>query len=146
LLLLPGVGPQLAQRIDKHRREHGPFQAVSDLRKVSGIGPALFERISPKVMVGPPVAMDPAERGEESLVEPPANATKRSKVESLEGPIDINQADIHELQRLPGIGPKLSQRIVDERGRRAFQSVQDLRRVPGIGAKTLAKIKPFVKV
>src|SRR5262245_32822641 len=34
LLQLPGVGPQLADRIVQHRHEHGPFCSVSDLERV----------------------------------------------------------------------------------------------------------------
>lgn len=146
LLLLPGIGPQLAQRIDEHRRNHGPFKTVDDLRKVPGVGPALLERIRPKATVGSDLPPRPVAPVHEPLVEPPAKASRPSKIQALSEPIDINQADVKDLQRLPGIGPKLSQRIVDERGRRSFQSVQDLRRVPGIGPKTLEKIKPYVKV
>ena len=50
------------------------------------------------------------------------------------------------MQKLPGIGPKLSQRILDERARGAFKSVEDLRRVPGIGPKTLEKLRPLVTI
>lgn len=40
LQLLPGVGPSLGQKILDYRNEHGPFKAMADLDKVSGIGPA----------------------------------------------------------------------------------------------------------
>ena len=49
-------------------------------------------------------------------------------------PIDPNTATAAELDRLPGIGPSLAARIVAERGRRPFTSVEDLTRVRGIGA------------
>jgi competence protein ComEA len=62
----------------------------------------------------------------------------------LTSPIDINHADQAELQKLPGIGPKLSQRILDERAKGPFKSIDELRRVPGIGPKTLEKVRPFV--
>jgi competence protein ComEA len=60
--------------------------------------------------------------------------------------IDINRASLEELQRLPAIGPKLSQRIVDARQLRPFRTVDELRRVPGIGPKTMEKVRPFVIV
>jgi competence protein ComEA len=47
---LPGVGPALAERIIAFREKHGPFQAVSDLLAVSGIGPAILERLSDLVI------------------------------------------------------------------------------------------------
>jgi competence protein ComEA len=40
---LSGVGPALAQRIITWREEHGPFRQVEDVLAVSGIGPATLE-------------------------------------------------------------------------------------------------------
>lgn len=47
LELLPGIGPRLAGRIVKARRERGPFERAEDLLSVSGIGPATLTRIKP---------------------------------------------------------------------------------------------------
>jgi len=44
LMTLPGIGPVYAQRIIDERTKK-PFAAVSDLRRVSGIGPKRFEAI-----------------------------------------------------------------------------------------------------
>jgi competence protein ComEA len=50
---LPGIGPSIAERIIEYRTTNGPFQAVEDLQKVKGIGPALFAKLVPLVAVGP---------------------------------------------------------------------------------------------
>ncbi|QCU77935.1 ComEA family DNA-binding protein [Citricoccus sp. SGAir0253] len=42
---LPGIGPALAGRIVAHREEVGPFGSLEDLDAVSGIGPAMMERL-----------------------------------------------------------------------------------------------------
>jgi competence protein ComEA len=68
------------------------------------------------------------------------------KITQLTEPIDLNRATTVELQRLPGIGPKLSERIVAERLNGPFRSVEDLRRVYGIGAKTIDRLRPHVTV
>lgn len=48
---LPGVGPVLAQRILDARTAQGGFKAVSDLRKVDGIGDARYEELKDLVTV-----------------------------------------------------------------------------------------------
>jgi competence protein ComEA len=48
---LPGVGPVLAQRILDARTAQGGFAAVTDLRKVDGIGDARYEQLKDLVTV-----------------------------------------------------------------------------------------------
>lgn len=38
LAAVPGIGPKLAERILAHRRRHGPFRSMAELRAVAGIG------------------------------------------------------------------------------------------------------------
>lgn len=49
---LPRIGPVLARRIVEHRERIGRFERIEQLEDVSGIGPALFEQIRPRVIVG----------------------------------------------------------------------------------------------
>ena len=128
-----------AETIAAHREEHGSFREVEELLAVHGIGPAKLNNLRPYIHAGsagstPPASPLPAER------------KPGKKEESLSEPINVSQASLTELQRLPGIGPKMSQRIVDERRKAPFRTVDDLRRVPGIGPKTLEKLRPFVTV
>ena len=61
--------------------------------------------------------------------------------------LDINSAHASELLMLPGVGPKLAQRIVEERERRAgFRSVEDLLDVRGIGPAVFERLMRFVSV
>ena len=48
---LPGVGPVIAAAIEEHRKNHGPYDSVESLLKVSGIGPAKLEQLRPHVSV-----------------------------------------------------------------------------------------------
>lgn len=50
---LSGIGPALAERIIQYRTEHGPFARPEDLENVSGIGSKTFEKMAAQVTVGP---------------------------------------------------------------------------------------------
>jgi competence protein ComEA len=143
LLQLPGIGPSMADRIESYRTTQGGFHNVEELRKVPGIGPATMEKLRPLVTAQ---AANPAPEVKPLAGAPNPQLPAKSKAAALKGPVDINTASLAELQTLPGIGPKLSQRIVDERERKAFGSVDDLRRVAGIGPKTMDRLKPLVTV
>ena len=59
--------------------------------------------------------------------------------------IDVNTAGVAELERLPGVGPTLAQRIVDDRTLRGpFRTLGELARVRGLGPKTLDALAPYL--
>jgi competence protein ComEA len=61
--------------------------------------------------------------------------------------INVNTADALTLEDLPGIGPVLSQTIVQHRTEHGpFTSVDQLEDVSGIGPATLEKLRPLVTV
>ncbi len=49
LTYLPGIGPILAQRIVEYREKEGPFQDLSELVRVPGIGKLKLEKIKGKI-------------------------------------------------------------------------------------------------
>ncbi len=157
LLQVPNIGPALAERIVKHREENGDFRSVDDLKQVHGVGPATLARLKPWLCVAggaeadEPEDDDPTERVKhvEESRQKKVSAGGQSaskKTQSLGEPIDINTASAEELRKLPRIGPKLSQAILDERAKAPFKSVDDLHRVHGIGPKTLDGLRPYIRV
>lgn len=72
---------------------------------------------------------------------------KTDVTQTLPQKIDINVADVRELQRLPGIGPVLAQRIVDWREENGnYVIVEDLLAVEGIGATKLNEIRDLITI
>ncbi len=49
---LPGIGPELAERIVRYRQKHGAFRRVEDLLAVRGIGDKKWRRLKPHLRVG----------------------------------------------------------------------------------------------
>ncbi len=123
---LPGIGPARAAAIVQDRLLNGPYRTLSDLARVPGIGPASTERLAPHLYLPGPRAL--------SL--PTARLT-----------VDVNRAQINDLEQITGIGPALARRIVDTRNRiGGFRSVDDLLEVPGIGPRNLQRIRSQVRV
>lgn len=69
-------------------------------------------------------------------------STSSPEVAAPEGtaPVNLNTATQTELERLPGIGPKLAERIIVARQAKPFTSFADLDQVPGIGPKLLEEL------
>lgn len=79
-----------------------------------------------------------------STAAPPGRAQGRA---TPEDPVYLNSADVEELRRLPGIGPKRAQAILALRQRVGrFQRVEELLRVKGIGRATLRKWRALVRL
>lgn len=61
--------------------------------------------------------------------------------------VSINQASCEMLERLPGVGPVIAQRIILYRKQYGpFRSIEDLLNVKGIGNKTVERLKPFIQL
>ncbi len=66
-----------------------------------------------------------------SLAQPPTAASKKL--------VDLNAATEEELETLPGVGPKLAERIITAREKQPFESWEDVERLEGVGKKTVEK-------
>lgn len=130
---LPGIGRAKAAAIVAEREANGPYRELSDLLRVAGIGPSTVSRIAGFVTLP----------GREMTSERP-HSSRLSGPELR--PVDVNRAQIKELEQITGIGPALALRIVDTRRRVGpFRKAEDLLLVPGIGPAVLQAIRGQVR-
>jgi competence protein ComEA len=128
---LSGIGPSRAAAIVAEREAGGPFRDLEDLTRVAGIGPTTAVALAPRLTLGSGSGSTPRARAS------PTSRTPR---------IDVNRAQIKELEQITGIGPVLAARIVDTRRRLGrFRGPEDLLRVPGIGPAILQRMEGEVR-
>ena len=70
-----------------------------------------------------------------------------ASIEEDKGKVNINTANEHDLETLPGIGPTKAKRIFDYREQNGpFKVIEDIKNVSGIGEKTFEGLKDFITV
>lgn len=87
------------------------------------------------------------EAAQETQVAGELPTTLNDPVAKEEGKINLNTADVTELQQLNGIGQKKAEAIIDYREQNgSFQSIEDITKVSGIGQQTFQKLKEHLSV
>lgn len=87
----------------------------------------------------------PIERTAPTTVKDPAATTPRPPPDAPLPLLDLNTASEADLERLPGIGPRLARRIVEERERAGpFRAPRELLRVRGLGPRLVEALEPLV--
>jgi competence protein ComEA len=62
------------------------------------------------------------------------------------GVVNLNDANLDELERLPGVGPTRARAIAEHRRAHPFHRIEDLTKVKGIGRKTFGKMRPYLTI
>jgi competence protein ComEA len=62
-------------------------------------------------------------------------------------PVNLNTADVAQLETLPGIGKVTAERIIEYRERNGgFKKIEDLMNVRGVGEQSFLKLRALVTV
>lgn len=139
---LPGIGPAKARAIVEYRDRVGGFRSIDQISEVKGVGGKNLDRLRPYLTLEAPTAQSalPPEPPQ-----PPPAATPPG-TRPAAGRVNLNRAEAAELEKLPGIGPRLAERIVQRRHARPFASVEELLEIQGIGEKNFEILRPWVDV
>ena len=100
--------------------------------------PAAAQQAAPEKTAKPAQAENPAKPVAANPAKPAGAATPL---------VNINTATQAQLESLPGLGPKVAERILEYRQKNGvFKKVEDLMNVKGIGEKSFLKLKPLLTV
>lgn len=151
---LPGVGKKMAEAIIAKR----PFKSVEDLKEVKGVGDAKFAKLKELVSVdGATAAMPTTAKATATAAATTATTAAATTAKATTGhaekahvsqlaageKISLNSGSLEQLEKLPGVGPKKAQAIIDAR---PFKSIEDVMKVKGIKAGIFAKIKDNISL
>jgi competence protein ComEA len=132
-----GVREKTALTIQKYISKGGKFYKPEDIKKIWGLQAADVERLLPYVSIKNTMKPYPVYERKEY----PKNAYTPKAIQK----VDINSADTTEYIALPGIGSKLSQRIIAFREKLGgFYSIEQVGETYFLPDSTFQKIKSFL--
>lgn len=135
-----GVKEKTATTIQKYIAKGGKFYKPEDIRKIWGLSKQDADRLVPYVQIK---KEQPSYVVYEKKVEPekPVNNIRSKELRNME----INAADTSSFKKFPGIGSKLSQRIINFRDKLGgFYSVEQVGETYLLPDSTFKKIKPYL--
>jgi competence ComEA-like helix-hairpin-helix protein len=119
-LLLFGLPQYVVNNINAYRNNNGRFRRKEDLRKIYGLKSDEYEQLAPCIVIS---------------------------VGNNTDPVDINEADIEQMESLHGIGPVLAERIIKFRNRLGgFYSISQIGETYGLSEETFENIKSKLKI
>ena len=130
-----GVRDKTINTIQNFITKGGKFRQPEDIKKIWGLHEDEVQRLMPFVKIAATV----------STFEPGKQTTVFNKYESKRffEKVDINLADTNALIRLPGIGSKLSTRIISFREKLGgFYSIEQVAETFGLPDSVFQKIRP----
>jgi len=135
-----GIRKRTAETIQKYISKGGKFYKPEDLKKIYGLSPADAERLIPYVSIK-------NNKKEYQANESQFSYQKSDKPKYVIQTVDVNIADTSAYIALPGIGSKLSKRIIAFRQKLGgFYSVEQVGETYFLPDSTFQKIKKYLVI
>jgi DNA uptake protein ComE-like DNA-binding protein len=126
---LPGLGILLANRVVNLREVRGGFHSFEEFCEALKLNPHTIERLRPLVTVSPPVQRS-------QRPDPSGRAT-----------LDINNASVQQISRLPDVGFTLARQAVSLReARGGFYSFEEFCEALDLEPHIVDQIRPLVSI
>lgn len=130
-----GVKERTIQTIQNYLSKGGKFRQPEDLYKVYGLKQEEVARMIPYISIK-------TDEASSAYIKEPSSNFENKKAKAFIGLIEINSADTSALIALPGIGSKLSQRIISFRDKLGgFNTVEQVGETFALPDSTFQKIK-----
>ena len=127
ILISLGLSAKQTGTLINYRNKGGKFRKPSDILKIYGIDTVLGIRLMPYIVI------------DNRTLNKKSNNNYRNTI------IDLNSCDSSDLEKLPGIGPVLSSRIIKYRNLLGgYYAVSQIREVYGLSDSTYNKISGMI--
>lgn len=138
-----GLRDKTIATLMNYRNKGGKFREAADIKKIWGLFPDEAARLMPFVNIASiDKGYQTGSKNYSNDFSRPATYTPRSYE-----PVSINDSDTSAWIALPGIGSKLSQRIINFRDKLGgFYSIDQVGETFGLADSTFQKIKPFLQL
>jgi len=137
-----GLSPKVARTIVNYRNKGGTFRQKTDLQKIYGLSENDYNRLQAYIAL--PVKKPEIAKAAENVAEQPTSIPASYATVAK---IDINAATAEEWQRLRGIGPAYSKRIVNFReALGGFANIDQIAQTYGLPDSTFQAIKPYLQI
>jgi DNA uptake protein ComE-like DNA-binding protein len=147
-LITSGFPSHLAERIVKYREQVKPFETEKDLLKIYGVDSSFYSEINPYITVSK-IRKSPDYKLKKGInkkdkIENQNISNNKLEIEKLIS-FDINRVDSLQLQKIYGIGPAFSKRIIKYREYLGgFYTLDQLQEVYGLKKENLDSLKNHV--
>lgn len=137
-----GLRDKTINTIINFRNKGGKFRQPADIKKIWGLFPDEAERLLPYINIAA-LEETASQKNYSNDLSSPKNYENKKKYT----PVNINGSDTSEWIALPGIGSKLSQRIINFRDKLGgFYAVHQVGETFGLPDSVFQKIKPLLQI